>query len=636
MVFTVNGKTVDTLTNLTKAPESGDYPAMGGILERGGELELIFDTKVTSSTPTSQIARYSIDFSFSSIQEFYLLQGMKDHEWDGWYHDWYLEYPELFDDLAHFEHFSENFSSRQEYERYEADFPRYAGDAGKNNLARAIEVYEFIEGEYRFISYLDQYARGERQIEGTIGVSYGLSTNPYTNFVDTTRIRLVYSEAAGEYFENKAFIIKMEANHSLLRADQVDRHYVATETQLVSAASLRAMRVGKTIVLTNNITLTETLTFPFKTGIDLNGNTLTLSNADIKISFDDDTLAGLGLTPAQEAAYNAFRPGIYDRNQRTTGTLNGIRGNGKIIVDCPDGFIFVQDSLDGESMGNIVVENHSFDALFKEMEAQAKRAEADTLFAGQKIDFHRNLNYYFATGKLFADISGDESAFISLEGIDHVVNPLYRSEMTLVRSFIVSINDDGANTRQLSLNLTICGQSPWAIADYILGLIPRSIKGSIFLPAFDPVTKATLTWVAREPLYLDDNGSYLVLGQDGSADPISIEDFFDDWSDVYAVLGLIVDFQGEQFFGWHSEEMQTWHYKEILINIEIFDARERTDRIFTNRQIILDEEEVSLDLMAEGLAAKPLIVPRVDNAVVTLNAYLKDPEKRRVQIPPVG
>jgi len=40
--------------------------------------------------------------------------------------------------------------------------------------------------------------------------------------------------------------------------------------------------------------------------------------------------------------------------------------------------------------------------------------------------------------------------------------------------------------------------------------------------------------------------------------------------------------------------------------------------------------------MAEGLAAKPLIVPRVDNAVVTLNAYLKDPEKRRVQIPPVG
>ncbi|MCL2473290.1 MAG: hypothetical protein FWF23_00020 [Alphaproteobacteria bacterium] len=40
--------------------------------------------------------------------------------------------------------------------------------------------------------------------------------------------------------------------------------------------------------------------------------------------------------------------------------------------------------------------------------------------------------------------------------------------------------------------------------------------------------------------------------------------------------------------------------------------------------------------MAEELAERALVVPRVDNAVATLNAYLKDPEKRRVKIPMVG
>jgi intracellular multiplication protein IcmP len=38
--------------------------------------------------------------------------------------------------------------------------------------------------------------------------------------------------------------------------------------------------------------------------------------------------------------------------------------------------------------------------------------------------------------------------------------------------------------------------------------------------------------------------------------------------------------------------------------------------------------------MAELLAKKPLPIPRVDTAVVTLNTYLHDPDKRSIPIPP--
>ena len=38
--------------------------------------------------------------------------------------------------------------------------------------------------------------------------------------------------------------------------------------------------------------------------------------------------------------------------------------------------------------------------------------------------------------------------------------------------------------------------------------------------------------------------------------------------------------------------------------------------------------------MAEEAAKKPLPIPRVDTAIVTLNTYLHDPEKRPIPIPP--
>ena len=38
--------------------------------------------------------------------------------------------------------------------------------------------------------------------------------------------------------------------------------------------------------------------------------------------------------------------------------------------------------------------------------------------------------------------------------------------------------------------------------------------------------------------------------------------------------------------------------------------------------------------MAETAAKKPLPIPRVDTAVVTLNTYLHDPDKRTIPIPP--
>jgi hypothetical protein len=38
--------------------------------------------------------------------------------------------------------------------------------------------------------------------------------------------------------------------------------------------------------------------------------------------------------------------------------------------------------------------------------------------------------------------------------------------------------------------------------------------------------------------------------------------------------------------------------------------------------------------MAEQAAKKPLPIPRVDTAIITLNQFLSDPEKRSIPIPP--
>lgn len=525
LAFTVNDEAITSVSNNSL-----------GLISRGQESDLEFKVKVVSNYQANSLAKYK--FIFYLIDEY-------NHP------DEYATATEIIlgPDI----------------------------DYSNNELARAIEVYQYINGSYEYISNLSDLQDYEYTAEVEVSDLLGSLHENTHNF------KLVYSAAAGDYYEGKGFLLHMEA--SITSTTSSDKLYISNSSELMYESGLAEKNEGKTIVLSNDITLNAGSYNFYKIGIDLNGHKLELlRGANININYE-------GSNPLHSHL------GIFDN--APPASYKGISGEGVIIINCPDDIYYIQDNL-LQSFGNIQITSYSFEKLAEAVSSQTAAMTNKFYYPGSSIDFIKNLNYYFLSFEYFKNnilvadevspvgdavlrVNEEDSKIIQFNDGKPIINPAYSAEATLVKSLQLSLAN-GMYSSSIDLKLTIRGSGVESIADYIMAnYIPNTITGSLFLPSYDLFYKATFTWVTSDNLFFDGNGSYLKLGQSGLENRQTIEDLLENWNDRTIKVGLIVDLYGEQT------------YREKNVTIEIFNAKERTDRIYNYQQSILVEEESLLE-----------------------------------------
>lgn len=534
VIFTVNDKTITTVTNRNL-----------GLVARGSEVDLVFDVRVTANYIVSSLAEYQ--FTFSLVD------------------------PDTLDVSG-----DPNFS--------DFDKSKY-----KNNvLARAIEVYEYIDGEYVYVSNLTNFL----EYKNTVPVSL----QSETALARRHTFKLVYSAAAGDYYEDKGFVLHMDATAKILNSTESDTVFITSNESILRAIELGDDMKGKTLTLLSDIILPAgDYNFSTKVGFDLNGHTLTLApGATLRVNYSGGV--------ASDALYN-------DLNLESVGIYNsvpasgGITGTGFIEISCPNDFMYVQDSLSALSQARINVKSYSFDAIIRAMNNQARGNMTKIFVPGGSVDFYKNLNYYIDyfqrpsptavsvapnmdAGKLTLSITSEDASVIDLDSSKNpIINTSYNEDITMVRIIRVAAARDGYTNKYVDLSFGVRGSGSESIAEYLMSeFVPDSIENSIFLPGYDVATKATITWVSGDKNFLTDTGSYLNMGQSGKESPLAVEDLLDDWNDKQMKLGVIVDVSGDQT------------YAEKNINVIIYNAKERTDRVFNYQQFIMEEEKSILDL----------------------------------------
>lgn len=552
--FTVNDMQVSTITS-----------ANHGLLGRGDEAVLNFAVKVTSQALQNTDSSYHFSFDLLTPSEYSSL------------------YPD------------------------EPSITTSGIDYSSSALARAIEVYEYINGEYVYLTSLDKFT----DYDGIVPLS--VTSNPIIN---NHTFKLVYSAAAGEYYENKGFILNMKAQNIILPNGSSGRRYVSTESELVSnLANVDGTSIiGRTLVLNRDITLTSNFglflfTVKGKFGIDLNGHRLTIAS-DVELVMDYSLLP-----------YNAqdAHLGIYDSVPASVGGNRGILG--KLTIVATNDIYYIQNDI---SCPSLSVSEYSFDRLFDALNKQANQQSSRLHTSGTAsnptyVDFYKNLSYYISSisfgheliqtgsvnvntqsngrGDISVEISSiSNSDFVILDSstpVRPIINPAYNQPVTLVNGISITMFSNsssfgGVRSQSFQMPISIRGNDASTIAQEVLALIPDSATGkivsSLFLPNYDATTKATITWVTDDKDYLNEDGGYLHLGRDRQLDPNTVAEILDDWNDVFLKVGVIVDLHGQQF------------YAEKLVIIEIFDAEARTEQIYNYRQLVIEEEKSLLGL----------------------------------------
>ncbi|MDR2267120.1 MAG: hypothetical protein LBE09_06015 [Christensenellaceae bacterium] len=581
VVFTVNNQGIAVVSSYEH------------ILGAGDETTLELDIKVTAEHVLNNEAQYDFNLDLITANEYYT----------------------LFPDAT----------------KLSKDDSYYAGE-----LARAVEVYEYINGYYEYISNLDTFTA----FQGTVPVSH-----PDRTYSHKRTFKLVYSQAAGTYYEDKGFLLNISATSTLLDNGQNDRIYITSGAELISLIYQNdgAGIVGKTIVLNNNVVLDDsyeltTFIVHGKFGIDLNGYKFTISD---KVTFTMD----------YSASYdpNLSQLGIYDSVPTDANNPDrGIDGKLSIIPHASD-FIYIQDNL--YTNDNIVVASaYSYNGVIDQIKEQVAKYAAVVSTVGsnenpQFVDLFKNLSYYIGT--LTLDVNGDSNlnathtvnsattfarGSITLDLLTMFdvavlvydatskrlkINPYYDEQFTHVTNILIAATHSQQST-SFDVDMTVRGNAGDIVATDLLTLIPDSfdtgaldglsgnyITSSLFLPVYDESSKASITWVTSNAFYFDENGRYLPVGRDYLLSVSTVAEVLDNWGSVIIKLGVLVDSLGVQY------------YAEKKVVVQVFSAEERTQLLYNRRQLLIEEEFSILDLRTKNFDTGAGVVSYEDKSLFT-------------------
>ena len=440
-----------------------------------------------------------------------------------------------------------------------------------SDITEAIEVYCYKEGKYEFLCMLNDLE--SRTIDGFM----------VTNLNQSIDLRLVYSSTASKYYDDIAsgsnvlddgkFIVRATNSASI---NTTSDSYIFVEDYADFKASFIApSSVGKIIVLSDDITVTESLTSTGKVGIDIGGSTLTMMNG-VTLTVNCNYDAGL----------SANRLGITNGDSVTGGLV--ALGSGKInVINTSQCYLIDKSILTQHSAAFGITANtvfNDFVALIKERSASL--TDGRLFYDGADVSFlFDNLEYYLARTPYSVTTESDSA--IQYNPVTGKASVALGNELT--DKFLFGIRFTSGTSIIVSGYVTVRGNSPKAIADALIAELPVLIKESQYLKSYDAPTASYIEWYIDDGLkanLLDDYGRYKKNGLDALlARLIDSENFSDRSVDVYVKVTKGAE-TGEPSTG------ENWFL--YTVKAEALNAAERTTLIYNSVPITLTAETGAL------------------------------------------
>ena len=430
-----------------------------------------------------------------------------------------------------------------------------------NDLAKAVEVYQFTDGEYVFVSMLDEFLSTDSVTltNGTTVTGKQINGKTGINGVKSLKYKLVYSLGAGEFYEEKGFSIYAEAYYTKPEYTNTE-YYVYTANDIKEAAYSDTDNV--TVVLLNDIELSENITFSRKVGFDLNGHTLSTGSYSIRIDYAD--------------TYTQNDIPYFLKIDDSSG-MGTVTGSG-IIINSPNDILLVSDAYKDKSF--ILISSFSQDSFATHAQLQLSAlCEKPIKGTTTSIDFTKGLKKYI-TGPTALAVT-DTDVISSVSGGVCTININLLGVNSFTNVYYIQFT---SYTTTISGELTILGNNAYSVANRIIANIPQVIHSSVFLPVYDSEAKANITWITTNPDMLTTDGVFLQNGYES----------FPDWTNQMLELGVIVEVNGERYAAAFTRE------------ICILTAEERT-------RLLYDYASMTLDLDDPNTAVKENIINVTDH-----------------------
>lgn len=481
------------------------------------------------------------------------------------------------------------------FTQYNINLSTQVQDTENQDLAKAIEVYKYIDGQYRFVSTLS-----ELDI---------ISNVLPANATDYLYYKFVYSPTASNYFEDKDFTLRLNADAEVY-SGHTDRIIVNNATSFVDAIS-NGQNEGSTLTLTSDITLSsqDNLIINHPINIDLAGNTLKLDGVSLTMNVANATARIQNSSP--ESCNIVIENG---------GQINYILNNALVLIDDSMqefySIINVQD-IRGAEQAN-------FDKLILEIERQLEEVSGDVKFKNDLIDFTQGLKYYFLSPDEIAPKASisipTNNIVVPKNDATYQIPGVYEEIMTKTQMLSFMITQSSL-IKYVNVGLTIRGNSDVAITQYWLEQVPDVISSSVYFASHDNSTNSTLTWITDNDDVLSNYGIYLPNGYLN----------LDSYSDTTVGITLIVN-NGQSQFKLH---------KEVLV--ALLTAEQKTNELYNYEQLLATSKEGIIDVYTNNILKKDLvgktglrsirIAPETTGSEAIFNEYFeKSSEEHRYDV----
>lgn len=461
---------------------------------------------------------------------------------------------------------------------YTIEFKLQNASGGTTNISEvteAIEMYYHNGSRYVFLCMLSDIDNCE--IVGQM----------ITNHENTIPIRLVYSAEASEYYDNlvntSAGQFKVVATASALVNTSSENYVFASDYDEFKEQFELAANADKTIILLDNITVTEELTVTHKIGIDLYGYTLTL-NQDLNIGYSNSS-AEIGLI-------NSIR------GENKTG---GLAGSGSIVVTGDDCYL-----IDNDITSRFSISTSSASGIFNDF-ADIIQSRADALSDGTVYTTGSDLSFVFdnvAYYNTLFNLSVDADSVIQYDSTESAYLVTIDSALTSRYYFIFDYSYvSGSLYETVSGNIAVRGNSIISIKNDLEATLPSTISSGLYIKGYDQVTGSYITWSIDDGYggaLLDSNGLYR---KNGVAALAAIANSFAN-STVDIVLKITKGTETSSFL--------------ITKDIELFTTEEITAMIFENTPVVLRKNtNETYDIYADYLDSSLLVKSGISAITIT-------------------
>lgn len=370
---------------------------------------------------------------------------------------------------------------------YRIDFDLEIEEANKTKsemLAKAIEVY-VLEGEhYKSIGDLFDLS------------NYYYSSQIITNYNKEISLRFVYSKETSTAYDAlaKEGSIRIVTRANAETMDNSEYIYIEESADLKEAV---LSNDNVTIVLIDDITVSEELNASNRVGIDLNGHTLTLNN-DVNISYTHDSFDGT-------------KVGIID----SAGTGN-LLGTGKITVTTNESYL-VSSNISNSRYAIKNINSHLSD-LCLTLKSRLNELSDTYHYPGEDISYViEDLEYYIT----YFGLTVQDGVISYADGALKIVND---DSISISSTYSYSLKVSGA---YIDGSLQLYGNSLEQIALDIKNSIPDVISSTVLLKSYDQYRNVYIDWNVQDGLgnnLMNDNGIYLPNGKDFMEEIDSLED----------------------------------------------------------------------------------------------------------------